>query len=70
MYASEIDAGKTLDFDLQKGRALYVKVMEGKARINGLLFGPGDAAEVENEVLRVEAVDNAHLLLVEMKTSE
>ena len=70
MYASEIDAGKTVEFELQKGRALYVKVMEGRAQINGLLFGPGDAAEVEDEILKVVGIDNIHLLLVEMKTSE
>lgn len=69
MYASEIDAGKALDFDLKKGRQLYLKVMEGRADVNGILFGPGDAAEVEDETLEVSAVTDTHLLLVEMKRS-
>lgn len=66
MYASEIDAGGNLDFVLHEGRALYLKVMEGKAKINGVLFSSGDAAEVEDETLDIQAVENTHLLIVEM----
>lgn len=66
MYVSEIDAKNRLDFDLKEGRALYVKLMEGSAKINGIDFSCGDSAKVEDEKLHVEAVENAHLLLVEM----
>ena len=66
MYVSEIDAGKTLMFELQDNRQLYVKVMEGDANINGILFAPGDAAKVEDEALNVEATGDLHILLVEM----
>ncbi|RLE20643.1 MAG: pirin family protein [Acidobacteria bacterium] len=66
MFAAEIDAGNNLAFDLDTGRKLFVKVMEGKATINGISFMPGDAAQVEGETLNVEARSNAHLLLVEM----
>jgi len=66
MYAAEIDAGNTLTFDLENGRQLFVKVMEGNATINGISFMPGDAAQVEGKPLNVEARSNAHLLLVEM----
>ena len=66
MFVSEIDAGRNIVFDLKEGRQLYLKVMEGSAVINGTLFAPGDAAEVEDEALRVEAITAAHLLLVEM----
>jgi len=67
MYACELDNAKKLTFDLKNNRQLYVKVMEGSANINGVLFKDGDAAEVEGENLNVEAVSNTHLLLVEMK---
>lgn len=66
MYVSAIDTGKRLSFDLKEGRQLYLKVMEGKAKINGRDFMSGDAAEVEDETLDIEAVENTHLLLVEM----
>ncbi|QOY55478.1 pirin family protein [Candidatus Sulfurimonas marisnigri] len=66
MYASEMDDGKNLEFKLLEGRALYVKVMEGSAKINGIIFAQGDAAKVEDESLHVQAIKNAHLLLVEL----
>jgi hypothetical protein len=69
MYASEMDSGQKLRFDLQPGRQLYLKVMEGDVRVNGTLFAPGDAAEVEDESLDTEALSDAHLLIVEMKKS-
>lgn len=67
MYASELDGRKKLEFPLQKGRGLYVKLMEGSANINGTLFEQGDAAKIENENLHVEAIQSAHLLLVEVE---
>ncbi len=67
MYVSEIDAGQALTFELQDNRQLYVKVMEGKANINGIVFAPGDAAKVEDELLHVEAASDLHILLVEMR---
>ncbi len=66
MFACEIDEGNNLTFDLESGRRLFVKVMEGQTTINGISFVPGDAAEVEGEPLNVEARSDAHLLLVEM----
>lgn len=67
MFVSEIDDGKTIDFKLADDRALYLKLMEGSADINGVSFKQGDAAKVEGEDLHVKAVGNAHLLLVEIE---
>jgi len=69
MFASEMDAGQKLRFDLLTDRQLYLKVMEGDVRINGMVYAPGDAAEVEGESPDFEAISDAHLLLVEMKKS-
>ena len=69
MFASEMDAGQKLRFDLKEGRQLYLKVMEGEAKVNGMAFMPGDAAEVEGEPIDIEALSDTHLLLVEMKKS-
>ena len=67
MYVSEVDKEVNLTFELGENRQLYVKVMEGEAIINGIVFKEGDAAEVEDEDLNVEALSRVHLLLVEMK---
>ncbi len=67
MYVSELDQNKSLIFELGKNRQLYVKLMEGDAKINGIDFKEGDAAEVSGEDLHVEALSEVHILLVEMK---
>jgi redox-sensitive bicupin YhaK (pirin superfamily) len=66
MYVSELDPNKSLTFELGKNRQLYVKLMEGDAKINGIDFKEGDAAEVSDEDLNVEALSHVHILLVEM----
>lgn len=66
MYVTELDKGKALSFALQENRQLYLKVMEGEATINGTRFQAGDAAEIEDESLNVQALESAHILLVEM----
>ncbi len=67
LYASEVDSGKILDFDLLSDRQLYLKVMEGRAKVNSIVFEQGDAAKISDENLEIEAVEDLHLLLVEMK---
>lgn len=67
MYVSEVDKGSDLTFELGENRQLYVKIMEGEALINGIVFKEGDAAEVEGEDLHIEALGRVHILLVEMK---
>lgn len=66
MYVTELDSGKALNFKLEEGRQLYLKVMEGKASINGKVFNTGDAAQVADESLEIKAVESVHILLVEM----
>jgi redox-sensitive bicupin YhaK (pirin superfamily) len=66
MFVSEIDAGKTLTIELDPKRQLDLKVMEGDAKINGLLFAHGDRAEVVGDPLVIEAISDLHILLVEM----
>ena len=70
MYVSELDSGKVLTFELEKGRQIYLKVLEGEVSINGFVFREGDAAEVENENLRVKALYKTHIMLIEMKKSK
>lgn len=67
MYVSELDKNKSLTFSLGKHRQLYVKVMEGDANVNGVVFEGGDAAKLAGEDLHVEALKDVHILLVEMQ---
>lgn len=67
MYVSELDRESNLTFELGENRQLYVKVMEGEANINGVVFKEGDAAEVEGEDLHLKALCDVHVLLIEME---
>lgn len=66
MYACELENEHEIIFKLEDKRQLYIKLMEGSADINGILFKEGDAAELRDENLVVKGKDSAHLLLVEM----
>jgi quercetin 2,3-dioxygenase len=66
MYVCEIDAKEKIDFDCHKGRALYVKIMEGSATLNGTFCQSGDALELKEETLLIETADKTHILLVEV----
>ncbi len=70
MYVAELETGKQLDFELQDDRAIYLKLMEGKADINALAFNAGDAAEIQDGILHIKAIENAHLLLVEVNKKD
>jgi len=67
MYVSEIDDNQKLTFVLPNGHKLYIKLLEGSAYINGLLFESGDAAELKDQDLDVKAIKNTHILLVKIK---
>jgi redox-sensitive bicupin YhaK (pirin superfamily) len=66
MYVCELDRNRTLYFTLGTKRQLYVKVMEGDAVLNDLVLKEGDAAKVADEDLKVKALSDVHILLVEM----
>jgi hypothetical protein len=66
LYAAELKRGKILTFEPGAHRQLYLKVMEGEVNLNGVEFGPGDAAEAADETLSISATAYAHLLLIEM----
>lgn len=69
MYACELDDKEEIAFEVGRTRQLYVKLMEGTAKINGTLFEAGDAGEVVGENIMVTGLDKVHILLVEMLIS-
>lgn len=68
MYVSELEANKTIDFDIKKDRQVYFVQIEGTASINGISLNNGDAMEiVDVEKLEIKALENSHFLFIEMK---
>lgn len=67
-YVSELDASKSLDFEIKKGRQVYFAQIEGNSNINGVELKSGDAMEITKESkININAITNSHFLFIEMK---
>lgn len=69
IYVSELDQDKVLHFEIDEGRQVYLKVMEGSVTVNGSMYQVGDAGEISEEGIDIVALSNAHLLLIEMSNN-
>jgi quercetin 2,3-dioxygenase len=49
VYASQLDAGKTLDLTLKSGRHAWVQLVRGELGVNGSELFQGDGAAISNE---------------------
>jgi redox-sensitive bicupin YhaK (pirin superfamily) len=65
-YAAYITAGKSLPFEVAAGRQAYLVLAEGKARVNGIGLTARDALEIVEEDVVVEALEDAHVVVIEM----
>lgn len=65
-YATILEKGKSLDFEVNPGRQAYLVMMEGKADINGIRLGMRDALEIVEENITITAQETAHCLVIEM----
>ncbi|MDR2819869.1 MAG: pirin family protein [Desulfovibrio sp.] len=69
VYASLLDKGRTLDFEVNKGRQAYFVLIEGQSEINGVALNMRDALEIVEENIAVKAGENSHMLVIEMAKS-
>lgn len=67
MYSTELDDNYEIIFEVGYTRQVYLKLMEGRAKVNGMAFEAGDAAEVVGENISIVGIDKAHILLVEIQ---
>jgi redox-sensitive bicupin YhaK (pirin superfamily) len=65
-YATYLTAGKSLPFEVKEGRQAYLVVAEGKTRINGIGLAARDAMEIIEEDVTVEALEDVHIVVIEM----
>ena len=63
----ELDAKKTISFEVKPGRQAYLVLIEGQSKINGLELTMRDALESVEENLSIEALENSHYLVIEMR---
>jgi redox-sensitive bicupin YhaK (pirin superfamily) len=67
VYAAEITEGNKLSFPVNIGRQAYLVLIEGAAQIDKYALSAGDAMEIVEEDIVVNAKDNAHILVLEME---
>jgi quercetin 2,3-dioxygenase len=67
LYAGLLEAGETAKLPLAAGRAAWVQVVRGRARVNGQSLGEGDGAAITAEAaLDVVGEASAELLVFEL----
>ncbi|HVI51446.1 MAG TPA: pirin family protein [Candidatus Sulfotelmatobacter sp.] len=67
VYASILEAGKTLDYPLAAGRGAWVQMVEGKLEVNGQTLSAGDAAAVEGDpAIALKALEQSEFLLFDL----
>ncbi len=67
IYASLLDAGKTLSMPLKSGRYVWVQIARGQMVVNGLVLNAGDAVAIEQETeIRLEAKEDTEFLLFDL----
>lgn len=67
IYALELDKDMEIAFPLKDGRQAYMVQIEGSSKVNSITMGTRDAMEIEEEDIVIKAVENSHVLIVEMK---
>jgi redox-sensitive bicupin YhaK (pirin superfamily) len=65
-FASILESGGDLDFIVSGGRQAYLALIEGEAEIEGMRLKEGDALEITEQAVRIHAVRDAHMFLIEM----
>jgi redox-sensitive bicupin YhaK (pirin superfamily) len=66
MYVTYLNKGKKATFEVAKERQAYLVLLEGKAKINDLSLDMRDALEITEENIEIQAVDAAHIAVIEM----
>lgn len=67
VFASLLDAGKAVEHAPASGRHAWIQVARGSVRVNGAALAAGDgAAASEESLLRIEAAENAEILLFDL----
>jgi redox-sensitive bicupin YhaK (pirin superfamily) len=67
LFASMLGPGKTLDYSIVPGRALWLQLIQGQIQVNGMALGAGDGLSVENEKqVSMRADTRAEFLLFDL----
>lgn len=67
VFVSKLDHGRELEYDVSVGRGIYLHIIEGLAKVDGVMLGGGDAIRVSSEgVIRLKAAKETELILFDL----
>jgi redox-sensitive bicupin YhaK (pirin superfamily) len=67
LFASLLQDGKELQYELPQGRHAWLQLIEGEVTLNGSLLDSGDGLAISNEtLLRISAFKDSHFLLFDL----
>ena len=67
IYSLDLDKGKEISFQVNKKRQAYLVQIEGSTIINDIDLNDRDGMEIVEEDILIQAKENAHILILEMK---
>lgn len=71
LFATVLEQGKTLEYQLAEQRSIYLQVARGSVSLNGQVLLAGDAAKVEQlPALQLQALEDAELLLFDLPAAD
>ncbi len=67
LYRADLEKGTSIDYELQKGRGLFLFNIEGQLQVNELILSPHDSIEITNSPkISITALTSAKLILIEV----
>jgi redox-sensitive bicupin YhaK (pirin superfamily) len=67
VYAAVISKGGSLDFPMSENRQAYMVLIDGEASVSDITLAKRDGLEIVEESIEVKAIEQSHLLIIEMK---
>jgi len=67
VYSLELGKGKDISFPVNQRRQAYLVQIEGSAIINDIKLNDRDGMEIVEEEILIQAKENSHILILEMK---
>jgi len=68
LYVAKLESGKSLTYQTQPHRHLWIQLIEGSLSVNGQFLEAGDGAALsDQEVVTVQAKESSHFLLFDLE---
>jgi redox-sensitive bicupin YhaK (pirin superfamily) len=68
LYASVLEKGKELEFNLREGRGVWLQLADGEIEVNGRKISSGDGLVIEEEsLIKIKATQETEFLLFDLR---